>query len=144
MNYLIDTNIISEIRKKHRCDRSVAAWYASIEDDEMYLSVLVSGEIRKGIELARRRDPVKATALERWLKEVDAAFGDRILSIDRAITDEWGTMSAVRPIPVIDGLLAATAKVHGLILVTRNDAHVIELGAQVLNPFKPGPSHSTM
>ena len=144
MNYLIDTNIISEIRKKDRCDRSVAAWYASIEDDEMYLSVLVSGEIRKGIELARRRDPLKATALERWLKEVDAAFGDRILPIDRAITDEWGTISAVRPIPVIDGLLAATAKVHGLILVTRNDAHVSELGAQVLNPFKSGISHSTI
>ena len=84
----------------------------------MFLSVLVAGEIRKGIELARRRDPSKATALERWLKEVDVAFGDRMLPIDRAITDEWGTMSAKRPIPVIDGLLAATAKVRGLILVT--------------------------
>ncbi len=88
MNYLIDTNIISEIKKKHRCDRSVAAWYASIEDDEMYLSVLVSGEICKAIELARRRDPAQATSLERSLKEVDAAFGDRILPINRAITDE--------------------------------------------------------
>ena len=74
MNYLIDTNIICEIRKKRRCDRSVAAWYASIKDDEMYLSVLVAGEIRKGIEPARRHDPAKATALERWLKEVDVAF----------------------------------------------------------------------
>lgn len=71
MNYLIDTNIISEIRKKRRCDRNVAAWYAVIEDDEMFLSVLVAGEIRNGIELARRRDPRKATALEQWLKEVD-------------------------------------------------------------------------
>jgi len=143
VNYLIDTNIISEIRKKRSSDRSVAAWYASIKDDEMYLSVLVAGEIRKGIELARRHDPAKATALERWLKEVDVAFGDRMLPIDRAITDEWGSMSAKRPIPVIDGLLAATAKVHGLILVTRNDAHVTELGAQVLNPFKTGASHFT-
>ena len=138
MNYLIDTNIISEIRKKRRCDRNVAAWYASIEDDEMFLSVLVAGEIRKGIELARRRDPMKANALEQWLKEVDVAFGDRMLPIDRAITDEWGSMSAKRSIPVIDGLLAATAKVRGLILVTRNEAQVRELGAQVLNPFSLG------
>lgn len=142
MNYLIDTNIISEIRKKRRCDRNVAAWYASIEDEEMFLSVLVAGEIRKGIELARRRDPMKANALEQWLKEVDVAFGDRMLPIDRAITDEWGSMSAKRPIPVIDGLLAATAKVRDLILVTRNDAQVRELGAQVLNPFSLGPSRS--
>ena len=91
MNYLIDTNIISEIRKKRRCDRNVAAWYASTEDDEMFLSVLVAGKIRKGIELARRRDPMKANALEQWLKDVDVAFGDRMLPIDRAITDEWGS-----------------------------------------------------
>ena len=135
MNYLIDTNIISEIRKNLRCDRNVAAWYASIKDEELYLSVLVAGEIRKGIELARPRDPAKAVALERWLKAVDAAFGDRILRIDRAVTEEWGCMSAQRPIPVIDGLLAATAKVHGMTLVTRNDADVAELGARVLNPF---------
>lgn len=138
MNYLIDTNIISEIRKKRRCDPNVAAWYASIADDDMYLSVLVAGEIRKGIELVRRRDPAKARALERWLKEVDLAFGERMLPIDRAITDAWGDMSAQRPLPVIDGLLAATAKVHGLVLVTRNDTHVAELGAEVLNPFKAG------
>jgi hypothetical protein len=135
VNYLIDTNIISEIRKNLRCDRNVAAWYASIKDEELYLSVLVAGEIRKGIELARPRDPAKAIGLERWLKAVDAAFGDRFLPIDRAVTEEWGCMSAQRPIPVIDGLLAATAKVHGMTLVTRNDADVAELGAQVLNPF---------
>lgn len=142
MNYLIDTNIISEIRKNRRCDRNVAAWYASIDDGELYLSVLVAGEIRKGIELARRRDPAKAIAVERWLKAVDAAFGDRILPIDRAVTEEWGCMSAQRPIPVIDGLLAATAKVHGMTLVTRNDADVAELGAQVLNPFNADTDNS--
>jgi predicted nucleic acid-binding protein len=137
VNYLIDTNIISEVRKDERCDRNVAAWYAAINDDDLYLSVLVAGEIRKGIELARRRDPAKAEALERWLREVDAAFGERILPIDRAITDEWGRICALRPVPVVDGLLAATAKVHGMILVTRNGADVAGLGAEVLNPFKP-------
>ena len=137
MSYLIDTNIISEVRKGSSCDEVVASWYASIDDADLYLSVLVLGEIRKGIELARRRDSVKAKALESWLTQVDAAFGDRVLPIDRAVTDEWGRMSALRPIPVIDGLLAATAKVHRMTLVTRNDANVSGVGAMVLNPFKP-------
>ena len=136
MSFLIDTNIISEIRKGARCDAGVAKWYASLKDDDLYLSVLVLGEIRKGIELARSRDPAKADVLEAWLSEVEAAFGDRILLVDRSVTDQWGRMNAVRPIPVIDGLLAAQAKVHGLTLATRNDADVEGLGAKVLNPFK--------
>jgi toxin FitB len=137
VSYLIDTNIISEIRKDTRCDRRVAAWYAAVAEDDLYLSVLVVGEIRKGVELVRRRDPAKAQALERWLGEIDAAFGDRILPIDRAVTDEWGRIGALRPVPVVDGLLAATAKVHRMTLVTRNDSDVAGLGAEVLNPFKP-------
>ncbi len=137
MTFLIDTNIISEVRKGSRCDANVAAWYASIDDADLYLSVLVLGEIRKGIELARPRDPEKAEALEAWLTDVDAAFGERVFPIDRAVGDEWGRMSALRPIPVIDGLLAATAKVHRMTLVTRNDADVTGLGAKVLNPFRP-------
>jgi hypothetical protein len=139
VSYLIDTNIISEVRKGSRCDALVAAWYASIDDADLYLSVLVLGEIRKGIELARRRDPAKAETLESWLTQVDAAFGDRVLAVDRAVTDEWGRMSALRPIPVIDGLLAATAKVHRMALVTRNDANVAGVGATVLNPFTYRP-----
>jgi toxin FitB len=137
VSYLIDTNIISEIRKDTRCDRRVAAWYAAVAEDDLYLSVLVVGEIRKGVELVRRGDPAKAQALERWLGEIDAAFGDRILPIDRAVTDEWGRIGALRPVPVVDGLLAATAKVHRMTLVTRNDSDVAGLGAEVLNPFKP-------
>ena len=136
MSFLIDTNVISEVRKRAQCDRNVAAWYASIDDDALFLSVLVLGEIRKGIALAERRDRTKAAALEAWLNAVDAAFAERILPIDRAVADEWGRMSAARPIPVIDGLLAATAKVHDMTLVTRNDGDVARLGAKVLNPFR--------
>lgn len=136
MSFLIDTNIISEVRKGSRCDAKVAAWYATIDDGDLYLSVLVTGEIRKGIELARPRDPPKADALEAWLASVDAAFGERILSIDRTVADEWGRMSGQRPIPTIDGLLAATAKAHRMTLVTRDDTDAAELGAKVLNPFK--------
>lgn len=138
MSYLIDTNIISEVRKGQRCDRHVAAWYASIADEELFLSTLVLGEIRKGVELARARDPDKAAALERWLRQVEAAFDGRVLGIDNAVSDQWGRMSAIRPIPVIDGLLAATAVTHGLTLVTRNDRDIAGVGAMVLNPFRTG------
>jgi toxin FitB len=74
MSYLIDLNIISEVRKGERCDAHVSTWYASIADEELFLSALVLGEIRKGVELARPRDAGKAVALERWLREVETAF----------------------------------------------------------------------
>ena len=135
MSFLIDTNIISEVRKGARCNARVAGWYDTITDDSLYLSVLVLGEIRKGVELARAKDSAKAKALDSWLEDVAAAFADRVLPIDKEISDEWGRMNAIRPIPVIDGLLAATAKVHKLTLVTRNSANVEGLGAELLNPF---------
>lgn len=135
MSYLIDTNIISEVRKGDRCNSNVAAWYDSIEDSDLYLSVLVLGEIRRGIELARPRDPAKAQALEVWLAAVGNAFGERILPIAKEVADEWGRMASSRSIPVIEGLLVATAKVHRMTLVTRNESDVAGLGAKVLNPF---------
>jgi predicted nucleic acid-binding protein len=138
VTYLIDTNIISEVRKGAGCDTRVAAWYASIADEDLFLSTLVLGEIRKGIEFARPRDAGKAAALERWLREVETAFGRRVLGIDNTISDQWGRMSAIRSVPVIDGLLAATALINGLTLVTRNDRDVAGLGATVINPFKDG------
>jgi predicted nucleic acid-binding protein len=141
VSYLIDTNVISEVRKGKRCDKHVSAWYASIADDDLFLSTLVLGEIRKGVELARRRDAAKAVALERWLQEVETTFGGRVLGIDNAVSDQWGRMCAIRPVLVIDGLLAATALVNGLTLVTRNDRDVSGLGATVLNPFKNALNH---
>ena len=136
MSYLIDTSIISELRKGDRCDPKVSAWYDSVAEEDLFLSALVLGEIRKGVELARPRDPDKAQALERWLAQVETAFGGRVLGIDNRVADQWGRMSAIRPIPVIDGLLAATAAVNGLALVTRNDRGVEGFGAAVLNPFR--------
>jgi len=135
VSFLIDTNIIAEVRKGDRCNATVSAWYASISDADLYLSVLVLGEIRRGIELARPRDPVKASALETWLLAIGDAFSERILPVDRNVSDEWGRMAASRPLPAIDGLLAATAKVHRMTLVTRNASDVEGLGAKVLNPF---------
>jgi predicted nucleic acid-binding protein len=142
LSYLIDTNVISEIRKAARCDPFVSAWYTSVADDELFLSTLVLGEIRKGIERARTRNAQQAETLERWLHQVESAFGSRVLGIDNAVSDEWGRMSAIRTIPVIDGLLAATAKCNGLTLVTRNERDVAGLGASVFNPFRGGDNTS--
>lgn len=138
MSYLIDTNVISEVRKRDRCDPNVARWFATVKEPEIYLSALTLGEIRKGIELARRRDGQKAAALEAWLEAVRDAHGERILGIDEQVAEEWGRMNAPDPLPIIDGLLAATAKVHGLTLVTRNVADVARSGAHLLGPFEPG------
>ncbi len=135
MSYLIDTNIISEVRKGTTCDPNVAAWWQSIEDADVYLSVLVLGEIRKAIERARADDVARARALETWLSTLVRSFSERILPIDQTVADEWGRMSAKRSVSTIDALLAATAKVHGLTLATRNVADIADLGAKVINPF---------
>jgi len=135
VSFLIDTNIISEVRKGERCNPAVAAWWAGVAEDDLWLSALVLGEVRKGVEQARRRDPRKAAALEAWLVDVVSGFGDRVLPVDAAVAGEWGRMNAIRPLPVIDALLAATAKINGLVFVTRNGADIAGLGVDVLNPF---------
>ncbi|MGK7871138.1 type II toxin-antitoxin system VapC family toxin [Falsiroseomonas sp. E2-1-a20] len=137
MTWLVDTNIISEVRKGPRCHPAVEAWWSSVEDRDLFLSTLTIGEIRKGVEGVRGRDPDKARALEGWLHAVVAAFGPRVLGVDAAVAESWGRISAIRSVPVVDALLAATASVHGLVLVTRNAADVGGLGVPILNPFEP-------
>ena len=133
--YLLDTNVISEVRKGRRCHEGVAAWYAQVSPSDLFLSALITGEIRKGVELARRRDPQKAKVLEAWLNDLEIRFSDRIIAVDIRVADTWGRMTAQRVVPVIDGLLAATAKVHGLTFVTRNIRQVLNLGTDLLDPF---------
>ena len=134
--YLLDTNVISEVRKQKLCDVNVARWFDQVESTDLFTSVLVIGEIRKGIELLRNRDPLQAQNLERWLEHLQKEFEDRILGVDARVAEEWGRMSSVRPIPVIDSILAATAKVYQLTLVTRNVNDVLDLGASTHNPFQ--------
>ena len=136
--FLMDTNVISEVRKGTRCDVHVRNWYSGIDESQLSISSLTIGEIRRGIELARRRgDLPQADILEAWLGTVLKQFSSRILAVDGVVAERWGRLCAIRPIPVIDGLLAATAIVHNLVLVTRNVADVDGLGAALLNPFTP-------
>lgn len=137
MTWLVDTNVISEVRKGSRCHPVVAAWWQEVEDRDLFLSVMTLGEIRRGIEAVRPRDPARASALAAWLADVVDAFGTRVLGVDEAVAEAWGRISAMRSVPVVDALLAATAHVHGLVLVTRNTADVDGLGVRVLNPFSP-------
>ena len=135
MTFLIDTSIVSELRKGSRAHPRVAAWFAGANDQELCLSALVVGEIRRGVEALRRRDPAQSGAIERWLGALVRDYGDRILPVDRAVAEEWGRLTAVRASSVIDTLLAATARVHHLTLVTRNVRHVAWTGVSCLNPF---------
>lgn len=136
MSYLIDTNVISELRKGPRCDPHVAAWFSAVNDEEVFLSVLTLGEIRRGVENLRRRDTAAAQALDDWLSGLAEEHGDRLLPVDLAIADAWGRLGAPDPVPVVDGLLAATASVHRLTLVTRNVQDVEGTGVPCLNPFE--------
>jgi len=133
--YLLDTNVASETRKGSRINAGVLAWLASVDEADLFLSVLVVGEIRKGIEQSRPNDPTKALALEGWLRGLDQNYGDRVVPITAAVADLWGRLAAIRPLSTVDGLLAATAMVHGFTLVTRNVKDVEHTGVSLLNPF---------
>lgn len=114
MSYLLDIKVVSEIRKGERCDPRVLDWFRLVDAADLFLSTLVIGEIRKGIELAHRSDPEKAARFEEWLRRIQTEFGARILGIDNLVSDRWGRMCAVRPIPMVNGLMAATAAIYGL------------------------------
>ncbi|HUS36725.1 MAG TPA: type II toxin-antitoxin system VapC family toxin [Verrucomicrobiae bacterium] len=135
MSYLLDTNVLSEIRKGSRANPNVRAWFDPVPTEELYISVLALGEIRKGVELLRHRDRAAASSYERWLDSLKANFADRILPVTDIVTDHWGRLGAIRPLPVADGLMAATALVHSLTFVTRNAADVRDTGVSLLNPF---------
>jgi predicted nucleic acid-binding protein len=139
VSYLVDTNILSEIRKGKACDASVRSWWGAVAADEVYISVLVLGEIRRGIELRRRNDPVQANVLGAWLTRLETVYVDRILNVDTAVADLWGRLQVPNPLPVVDGLLAATALVHDLTLVTRNVGDVSTTGVRAVDPFASVP-----
>jgi toxin FitB len=137
MGYLIDTNVLSEIRKGRRANAGVREWFAEANDDDLFVSVLTIGEIRRGIEGIRHRDPVSATYLDKWFATVQARSTGRVLLVTPDIADRLGRLNVPHPLPVIDSLLAATALEYGLTLVTRNIKDVKRTGVSLLNPFSP-------
>jgi len=141
MTYLVDTNVISELRKGERADDAVTAWMSAVGDDEVYLSVLVVGELRQGVERIRRRDVAQAEALDAWLRRV-GRHADRVLPVTSSIAETWGRLNVPDPLPVVDALLAATALEHGLTVATRNVGDVARTGVAVVNPFDDG-GHGT-
>ncbi len=135
MKYLLDTNVISEARKP-RGDERVKRWISSAPVEDLYLSVLTLGEVRRGIGLLDGRDPVQAEVYEAWLATVLRDYADRIIPVDAEISEEWGSMNVPGPVPVVDGLMAATAKVRNMTFVTRNTSDVARTGVRLLNPFE--------
>jgi predicted nucleic acid-binding protein len=135
VSFLLDTNVVSEIRKGPRADKRVMRWLSEAEDGELHLSVLVLGELRQGVERLRTRDAASAERLDRWLRRLGEDYAGRILAIDEPVAQLWGRLNVPDPLPTIDGLMAATALVHDLTLVTRNTRDVARSGARLLNPF---------
>jgi toxin FitB len=136
VSFLLDTNVLSELRRGRRCHPNVERWFGTIDDQEVHTSVVVLGELKRGIERVRPKDPTFAGELERWLTRLTAAMGKRILPVDQAVALAWGFISAPHAVPPIDGLLAATAMVHGHTIVTRNVKDVAHLGVSYLDPFE--------
>lgn len=132
--YLLDTNVLSETRKK-KADPGVLAFLEAAGSDALYLSVLVIGELRKGVSAKMRTDPAAGKSLAAWVEGLEFGFADRILAIDAATARLWGEWSSERPRPVVDTLIAATAVSHGLTLVTRDERDVRDIRVKVHNPW---------
>ncbi|MBX5048722.1 type II toxin-antitoxin system VapC family toxin [Rhizobium lentis] len=131
--YLVDTNIVSEAR---RGTPQAVSWLRSVDPLSIHLSALTLGEIMRGIALKQRSDPKAATHLAEWLRKLRHDHGSRILPVTDQIAVEWGRIAAIRPRGDIDGLIAATAIIHDLIVVTRNVGDFRDIGASVIDPWE--------
>lgn len=134
MGFLLDTSVIAELRKRSP-DRRVAAWMQAVPESSLFVSVLVLGEVRLGIEALARRDPVQSAAMLSWYGEVRDAFGERIIPVTVEIAETWAHLNVPDRIPATDGILVATAQVHDHTLVTRNVRDLARAGVPMLNPF---------
>ena len=136
--YLLDTNVVSELRKVRsgKADAYVAAWADSVNATSLYLSVITVQELEIGVRLAERRDPAQGALFRAWLDSaVLPAFAGRILPVDTAVALRSAALHVPDPHPVRDGLIAATALIHGMTVVTRNTADFAPTGVAVLNPW---------
>lgn len=132
MSYLLDTNVLSEARRQ---TPQAVVWLRAVDPAALFVSVISVGEITRGITIRERIDPVAAASLSRWLDGLRQLYADRVLPIDDRIATAWGHLMARRSFPVSDGLIAATARVHSLTLVTRNISDFADTGVDVVNPW---------
>jgi predicted nucleic acid-binding protein len=136
--FLLDTNVVSELRRGDAANAGVVEWFDDRKPEDLSLSVVTIGEIRQGIEQLRGKKEPQAVALDHWLNDLVQFYEDRLLYIDGDVAEEWGRLRARRTPPVVDALLAATARVHNLTLVTRNVRDFVGLDVRLLNPFSVG------
>jgi predicted nucleic acid-binding protein len=132
VSYLLDTNVLSEARRR---SPEAVAWLRAVNPASLFVSVITIGEIAKGISQRARTDPVAAAALEAWLDTLGISYAERVLPIDQAVAIAWGRLMAQRTRPVVDALIAATARVHNLVLVTRNVTDFAGCGVEVVDPW---------
>ena len=132
--YLIDTDVLSEIRKRN-ANAGVLAWMKGRRTSDLFVSVVSVGEIERGISLRQAGDPQFAASLAAWLDSVLVTYADRVLAFDLRVARRWGVLSAMVGNHRPDVMIAATALEHGLTVLTRNVAHLAPTGVPVLNPF---------
>ncbi len=137
--FLLDTNVVSELRKGLRADANVIEWFDANQTSELWLSVIVVAELQRGVNLLERRDSSQSRLLQMWLDELVGAYDDRVLPITLDVATQWGAIGVPDPLPVVDGLIAATALEHDLIVVTRNVLDIGRSGARVVDPFSSLP-----
>lgn len=135
MNVLVDTNVVSELKRGRKAAPPVVTWFSTLAPEDVFTSVIVLGEIRRGIELVARRDKTHADILDRWYASMRRRLGERVLSIDEAVMSTWARISVPDMLPAYDGLIAATALVHDLTVATRDVASYLRVGVPVIDPW---------
>ena len=143
MTYLLDTNVVSELRRLDRANARVVRWFGETSPRFYTISVITVLELERGMIRVQRRDPSQGGILRRWIEnEVLAGFGDRILPVNTTIARRTAALHVPDPRPEVDALIAATALVHGLTVVTRNTADFEPMGVAVLNPWLENPTQT--
>jgi predicted nucleic acid-binding protein len=135
VNVLVDTNVVSELKRGRKAAPRVVKWFSEIPPERVFTSVIVLGEIRRGIELVARRDKAQAGILEDWYASIRRRLGDRVLPVDEPVMAAWARISVPDMLPTYDGLIAATALVHGLTVVTRDTEDYRRARVPVIDPW---------
>jgi toxin FitB len=139
VNVLVDTNVVSELKRGRNAAPKVVAWFAKMPREHVFTSVVVLGEIRRSIELVARRDKVQAALLERWYASLRERLAGRVLVVDEPVMTVWARISVPDMLPAYDGLIAATALVHAMTVATRNTADYRRVGVHVIDPWSETP-----